>query len=382
MRKSNAIDSSIDSNTQKLEITQENLRDLTRGAAILGTGGGGDPYIGRLLAQEAIKKFGPPKVIDLDELDDDATVCIAAMLGAPTVLSEKACNGADIDVAILRLSERIGKPIDAIIPAEVGGVNSTVPVVAAARLGLPLVNADGMGRAFPEVHMCTWNFGGVSVTPFVIVDEHLNSAIVETETPKRAEQLVRAVAIEMGLSCMVAGYAMSGAEAKRTSVADTLTTSLKIGRAGRECGKDADPVEALLQAFRDSPTYGYAREIYDGKLVDLQRGVTAGYSTGQCRIQQLNDPSSHLDITFQNEYLIALTNGKMQAVVPDLIMIVDRETADPVPVEALRYGQRVKVIAIAAPDALRTPKALESISPECFGLEYSFVPLEEIHSRK
>ena len=41
------------------EIKVEDLRDLARGAAVLGTGGGGDPYVGRLLAQQAIRRHGP-----------------------------------------------------------------------------------------------------------------------------------------------------------------------------------------------------------------------------------------------------------------------------------------------------------------------------------
>ena len=36
-------------------IYPENLEDIALGAAVLGTGGGGDPYIGKLLAQEAVR---------------------------------------------------------------------------------------------------------------------------------------------------------------------------------------------------------------------------------------------------------------------------------------------------------------------------------------
>ena len=34
-------------------ITADSIRGLARGAAVLGTGGGGDPYIGSLLARQA-----------------------------------------------------------------------------------------------------------------------------------------------------------------------------------------------------------------------------------------------------------------------------------------------------------------------------------------
>lgn len=41
----------------------------------------------------------------------------------------------------------------AVVCAEIGGANSIEPLVAGAELGLPIVDADGMGRAFPELQM-------------------------------------------------------------------------------------------------------------------------------------------------------------------------------------------------------------------------------------
>ncbi|ABI78706.1 conserved hypothetical protein [Hyphomonas neptunium ATCC 15444] len=359
----------------ELVLSAADLHDFARGAAFLGTGGGGDPYIGRLMAQNAIREFGHPKIISPEALADDATVAFVAMLGAPTVLNEKAASGADIDLAVTRLAERLGRPIDALMPAEIGGVNSAVPIVAAARLGIPLLNADGMGRAFPEIQMVVMNFEGIRATPFVIVDEHLNSVIVETGSARRAEEFVRSVAINMGLSCIVAGYPMTGAEAKRATVTGTLTEALEIGRAIEAGRKAGDAVGALVRRLSESAIYGHACDLFDGKIVDLRRETTAGFSMGHCRIVSLTDPSRTMDIQFQNENLVALENGAVKAIVPDLITIVDRETAEPIPTEALRYGQRVKVIAAAAPRLLTTPQALEYVHPRCFGLDFDFTPL-------
>jgi Protein of unknown function (DUF917) len=53
------------------------LDDIAVGGAILGTGGGGDPYIGKLMAQQAIRKYGPVRLIDVDEMKDDEWRCPA-----------------------------------------------------------------------------------------------------------------------------------------------------------------------------------------------------------------------------------------------------------------------------------------------------------------
>ena len=42
------------------------LRALSRGAAILGAGGGGDAYVTLLQALQATEDFGPVPLVDLD----------------------------------------------------------------------------------------------------------------------------------------------------------------------------------------------------------------------------------------------------------------------------------------------------------------------------
>lgn len=41
-----------------VELTRQDLADLATGAAFLGTGGGGDPYVGRLMVEQALDDGG------------------------------------------------------------------------------------------------------------------------------------------------------------------------------------------------------------------------------------------------------------------------------------------------------------------------------------
>ena len=59
----------------------------------------------------------------------------------------------------------------ALISAEVGGSNSIEPILAAAYAGLPVVDGDGMGRAFPEVQMSTFFIYGLDPSPGAIADD-------------------------------------------------------------------------------------------------------------------------------------------------------------------------------------------------------------------
>jgi len=361
-----------------MKIAPDDLRDIATGAAFLGAGGGGDPYIGRLLAMAAIDEFGMPEIIQADEIDDDAQVFTIAMLGAPTVLGEKAACGDDIDLAIERLAQRIGRAPDALVGIEIGGMNSLIPVMAASRLGLPLIDADGMGRAFPEIQMVTFNVYGIPCTPLAMTDDHLTSVIVDTADAKSAEDLVRLASVHLGCAVVMSSYPMNGAQVKSTAVRGTLTLARDIGRAIVRGRSEGDAVDTLVSFLRTTPYYNHCKILFDGKVHDIRRETRQGFSVGHCHLSALDGSGRVMEISFQNEHLVAREDGRTRAIVPDLICLVDRETAEPVPVEALKYGQRLKVIATSAAPIMRTAESLAVFGPRAFGLEEDFVPLEEI----
>lgn len=361
-----------------MELRKEDLKDFALGTAFLGTGGGGDPYMGRLIAQHAIDQHGAPKIINPEDVPDDAMVYTIALMGAPTVIYEKALCGEDAEIVVSKLEKHLGKPAYAILPIEIGGINSTLPLMLAARRGLPLVNADGMGRAFPELQMTTFNAMGNLPTPLVIADDHLNTCLVESSDAKTSEDLGRAVAISMGLSVTISCYPLTGAQLKASGIPGTLTLALNIGRAISRGRSEGDPVNRLLEFLRSTPDNSHAAVLFDGKIVDLIRETTQGFSRGTCMLGSLDGSSPTMNIQFQNENLVAILDGKIVASVPDLICIVDRETAEPITTETLKYGQRVKVIGTSVGKIMRTPEAIDTFGPRCFGLDLDYIPIEKL----
>src|SRR3954453_19423806 len=138
------------------KIGKQEIEDIAVGAALLGTGGGGEPYIGKLMALQAIEEYGEVTLLEVDEVPEDALVVPSSMMGAPTVMLEKAPSGEEPIVAFQLVEKYLGKKIFGTFPIEAGGVNSMLPFALAARLGLPVIDADGMGRAFPELQMVTF----------------------------------------------------------------------------------------------------------------------------------------------------------------------------------------------------------------------------------
>ena len=355
-------------------IDEAVLEDLALGAAVLGTGGGGDPYIGKLMAREAIRQYGPVELYTLDELDDNDLIVPTAMMGAPTVMVEKMPNGGDIVNAFESIGKYLGKPIKATMSIEAGGLNSVVPIYLAARLGIPMVDCDGMGRAFPEIQMVTHTIHGISATPFAMSDERGNTVLMETINNNWTETFARSITVNMGAMAMIAMYPATAKELKEAAIQGTITLAEEIGKIVRRARmEENNPVETIRDAVN-----GFL--IFKGKIGDVQRRTEAGFAKGDAFIHGIEEyAGQNLQLSFQNEHLAARIDGEFKVTVPDLLAVLDVDTGEPITTEGLRYGFRVAVIAMPCDSKWRTPKGLELVGPKYFGYETDYTPVEQVY---
>ncbi|WEK46368.1 MAG: DUF917 domain-containing protein [Candidatus Andeanibacterium colombiense] len=355
----------------------EDLRDTARGAVLLGTGGGGDPYIGELFVGEQMRKGKCPMLIAPEDVADDAFVVCIGGIGAPTVLVEHLVSEALLLRLLARTEALFGRRVDALISAEIGGVNSIFPLALGAISGVPVVDADGSGRAVPQLEMTTYSIFGVRSTPALVMDELGNVVCLDTISDRATDELVRPLVTAMGSTAFGALYPMSGKQMRQSAVLGSITLSRRIGEAirlGREAG---DPFTQLL-AYLNSFAERSAHLVFDGKITDVERATKDGWHQATVEIRSMRDEADVLTITIRNEYIAAYRNGRPIAMVPDLISILDRESAEPLTGEMLGYGQRVKVLALSADPMLRRPESLEVLGPRAFGLNSDYVPLEEL----
>jgi DUF917 family protein len=227
--------------------------------------------------------------------------------------------------------------------------------------------------------METFAVYGVHGSPLALAGERGEKVVIDTgDDDRQMEWLARGVTIRLGGVGHIAEYAMSGADVRRTAVPRTLSMALALGRAIREAREaHRSPFEAIADTLA-STLYPHVRELFTGKVTDVERRTTEGFARGRARISALGgDAGSDFEIRFQNENLIAVHEGRVVAIVPDLICVVDHETAEPITTEGLRYGQRVRVLGISTPALMRTPAALRAFGPAAFGLDEPFVPVED-----
>ena len=111
------------------KLTLDNLEDFLRGTAFLGTGGGGDPYVGGLMLRQELEKGTDCKIIKGSEVDDNDLIIPIAVMGAPTVIVERLPNAKSCIKALRKMEELMGKKAAALIGAEAGGINGTLPFI-------------------------------------------------------------------------------------------------------------------------------------------------------------------------------------------------------------------------------------------------------------
>jgi DUF917 family protein len=353
-------------------LKEEDLLPLSIGAALLGTGGGGNPYIGMLRARELIRKGAEVRVIPLETLKDDAWIAEVGGIGAPVVGVEKIEEGGECYRAMRAVEETAGVKVSAVISAEIGGANSIEPIIAAAMAGLPVVDGDGMGRAFPEVQMTTYMIYGAPVAPAAIADEKGNVVVFKDVIDMFwLERFARDVAVAMGAGAGFAVAPMRGDFVRRTAVPGTVTQVLQIGRTVLDArAKRQNVVQRVVESTG-------AKLFFTGKITDIRRELKGGFARGHAIIAGIGDwAGSQARIAIQNENQVLWIDEAPVIMVPDLIMNLEIDTGEPITTEMLRYGQRVAVFGLPVHDLMKTPRALEIVGPKAFGFpELTFEPL-------
>lgn len=350
-----------------MRIGPEELEDYAQGCAILGTGGGGDVEPAIAHAAAALEAHGPVEIADLDDLPDDLLLLPLAGWGAPTVAIEKLGSGHEAEALRAAAERWHGAGVGALMAGEIGGGNGVTPLAWAASMGLPLADADGMGRAFPEGPQVAMHVAGLSAAPAFLADEHGNVVTIEPIDGDWYERLARTVTVAFGGSAWGADFVMTVEVARTATIRRSVSRALAIGRARRDAG-----VDGVLR------TTGGVRLIA-GKVIEVERRTTEGFARGHVEIAGTGDDAGRqLRLHVQNENLRATEGDRMLAVVPDLLTVLDEATGIAIPTERVRYGQRVTVVAMPCDPLWRTPAGLAVAGPTAFGFADAYRPVEEL----
>jgi DUF917 family protein len=357
----------IDAPPRIAEVTADDIEALAAGTAVFGTGGGGSVYTSRIVVEKALRERGPVRLVTVDELTDDDAVVLMSGIGAPTVGIEMLTAAEQVDTLLRKSEEAAGRPITTLMAAEIGGSNGVGPIGWASQLGLQVLDADGMGRAYPDAAMISMNVAGLPCDWAVLTDVVGNVSVLETVDLHWLERLARALTIASGSICLGTHYLMTRETARGAVIEGTVSAAIRVGRA---LLASSEPVRAIADALG-------GEILLTGKITDLDRRTETGFTRGSVTIAGLGDDRGRLQrLELQNENLVVLEDGQVIVSVPDNVTIIDAQTGHAITTEMLRFGQRVAVLAWPADPLWRSPRGLELAGPRAFGLDLDYTPFE------
>lgn len=352
------------------------VEDLVLGATVLGTGGGGDPREGLKLLLEVVDSGGSINVVELDELPEDSLIVVPYFVGtvAPTAKPKKPPKIVEpIRTAFVEIERYLGRPVGGVVASEIGGLNTAVALYVAAKLGLPVVDGDLLGRAAPELHQCTVHIFDIPMYPSVIVTSSGNIIIVkEYSDINDYEAIARYLSVLDGKSAAVVDTPLTADQARKAVVKGSISLSYEIGRRVREARVGGeDPVQAIVEALD-----GW--RIFEGVVEEYVWRDEGGFLIGEASLRGVGKWSGRRFRTWiKNEHIMAWLDDKPIVMPPDLIVFV-LDDGSPVTNSELKENIKVNVVASRAPDVWRTRRGLELFGPQRFGFNYDYVPVEKL----
>ncbi|MEQ3710125.1 MAG: DUF917 domain-containing protein [Tateyamaria sp.] len=358
-------------------LNRQDLMDLLAGAAIFGTGGGGDLSEGIDLIDDALAQGKTFDLVALEDVPDDALICTPYMLGAISDLPADEEAGyarlPRIDVppillAYERFQQHLGRPFFGTVPCEMGGSNTAVAFYAAAMAGHKIIDADPAGRAVPEITHSTYFIAGLPAAPIVLANEFGEVMVLENiMDDMRAEAVVRALSVVSRNDIAAIDHAMPASQLRKALIPGTLSKALAMGRAHRlalEEGRDAVSVVAQV---------GGGEVAFRGEIVDCDWRTEGGFTLGSIDISgRGQQDASRYRISVKNENLVGWLDGAVHATVPDLICLFDTEMGQAVQNPHYHVGQQVAVVILPAPQAFLSPRGLAVFGPGYAGIDGHF----------
>lgn len=362
-------------------LDKQALEDILAGATFLGSGGGGPREVGQMIIDSLVQARTLPALVALDDLEDGAYGAMSAFAGSPDDASSSTFDWSPATKAFQALAAwetSAGKPpLSYVMPVELGGGNSFIPLAVAASLSPPVPVADAAGarRAVPSLAETTFAEKEVAISPMYLASpSDVMSVTVSNATV--ADNVLRAVVggqQGFGNEAGVAAWTMSGATAKASSIGGATTYAQGLGAAIRKAPPEGKVGAAL------GYTFGFL--LCRGTIASVVEETSGGFDHTTVEIKA--DDGTIVRVFSQNENLIAYSSARPTplCLAPDLLCYITESGVCFSNADAeLAPGTKMALIGVPAPPAMRTPYFITQFLQDLSGLGYGgpWVPVEKL----
>jgi len=354
-------------------LDANNTEAFLRGLAIMGTGGGGSAAFGRAIIRNDMALGRNYSLVHPDQVPDDALVISGGIMGSVKVLDRFSPEEIvaqweerfESIVALRAMEDHLGRKVDYLVPFELGGLNTPVILSLGARLGIPVIDGDGVGRAAPETQMTSFLGHGVSVVPMPLADWKGDVIIVkEASSSFVPDEIGRFVITQAGGLGANTHYPMAGRVAREVVIPETISFTFDLGQQVASLS-DPEAVSKIVAACVGG------RVAFHGMVEAIREEEAMGFLvqtvslTGKAAFS-----GESLEIVVKNEFMMASKNGRLGCVFPDLILMVD-ENGQGIMSSELEAGQSVWTILAPCHPRLRaavmTSEGKNALGPARFG---------------
>ena len=332
-------------------LTKADITPLLEGLTIYGTGGGGEAAWGRVILENEFAQGRVCRIANPDDIPDDAFVCSGGIMGSVKALDDVSYEDIAAEweedfplVNAIRTMEQLcGKKVDYLVPFEVGGLNTPVIMSAAARLGIPMLDADGNGRSAPETQMTSFIGHGVSLYPMPLSDRYGNVSIVmKANETTYADEVGRFLVVKGGNLGANAHYPMTGSQAKRSCVPHTVSDSLALGKILEECRSRG---ESAVEKIRD---HFQGRELFRGVIRQIEGVDKGGFYLTNLELSGSENWLGHTaKLVIKNETMVLWVDDALQIMFPDRLFMLNPVTGEGITSVTLCEGMELSLIGAA-----------------------------------
>jgi len=289
------------------KLDRNAVEKIAKGACFLGSGGGGPLSITPSIIENIFKITDNIKVVDIHEVPDDAGIAISAGMGSP-----QGAAGMTFDTAPSKAFDTVAQTygkLSYVAAIEVGAANSVIPMLVAAHNNIPLVDANGAGRAVPTLPSTTFAQAGIPATPAVLSAVGIKGNPVVTcpqgDDAEKVEEWAQNVLttnpdFTQHKAGAVALWAFDGKKLKEgkgatvTAIGGSLELAEKIGNAL----DSLTPIESVKKVLGASDSkYSY---LGIGKVVAIKEESVGALDGGVVEVEMKN---GIIELPYLNEFL-------------------------------------------------------------------------------
>ena len=297
-------------------INEEQMIDIIWGATLMGGGGGGSIASGLQLMDACRDASGhvPDAVMVPPKAMGDAYASATAGMGAPAAIigtdfSKYAMNAAGL---LAEMAKREGKDLKFTFPVELGGFSIFFPFLLSIRSNgkIPIVDADGSGRAVPALETLLLNVNNCPTTPMALANDkgasgdRISVVLDDPYDAPLAEKIGRDISGLFGNMVGISSWLVNGSQLENEVCPYTITLCQQIGRHFRSAKGPKETLFLELPTLPDRILPMAAKQICVGRITEIKSDTHGGFDFGALTVEDVRDPSIHYRITFQNENLL------------------------------------------------------------------------------